>query len=187
MTTEEVDALRALVLAQQRELEACRPLNDWYRESRVVAKFDQATQIFTISINVVPFVKIVKHERDYEMVIYNDNGASYSPISGIDGMLFLDRARTKDAFRMFIKPAIPGLHYTALGWKRRSTYGFFGFCSQLIAHDDKPIFERGIIPMEAEQIFAELERAAIAWGVREGTRVGPRGLGDISEIKSAKY
>ena len=182
MTTEEVDALRALVLAQQRELEACRPLNDWYRESRVVAKFDQATQIFTISINVVPFVKIEKHERDYEMVFYNNDGTYYS----YDGMLFLDRARTKDSFTMLIKSMINGLHFTALDWESRSTYGFFVFCCHITPHRT-PLYDRVIIQVEAEQIFAELERAAIAWGVQEGTRVGPHDLEDISEIKTPKY
>ena len=179
----EINQLHALVLAQQRELEACRPLNDWYRDNCAVAKFDEATQIFTISINGVPFARIIKREHDYELTLFGTAGNSQT----ISGTFVIDRERTKDYFRMFWNSSD---YFTLLQWERLATCGFLRCSTGLALRRDLTIYDRNLLSMEAEQIFAELERAAIAWGMKEGTCYGSYwlvALADISEIKSAKY
>jgi len=187
MTTEEVDALRALVLAQQRQLE--HPIFDWFENNRFKATFDHKTRIFTIAYAKTNecLMHIRKNPRfPRECYQVEMRSRRYRQLRSAMLHLAIDVGRTHRYFALVTHDNYNNVYRAAISWT--TTDGvWFSFDSSYFDSDDALGSERPLFRSEALEIFQQLEQAAMAWGMMEVTLKCQRKLVAISEIKSAKY
>ena len=185
MTSEEVDALRALVLAQQHKLN--HPIVDWVEDNQLKATFDRKTRTFTIAyVKTNEYVMRIRKnpgvpgEQKYTVTMRSRVGRPRS--TTLDLAITLDRS---DRYFALCTARYNNVFRTAISFE---TYdgSWFSPASFLFTSSDI-IAQRSLFRPEALEIFQQLEQAAMAWGMLEVKLVGRTKLVAISEIKSAKY
>ena len=158
---EEVSALKALVLAQQRELEACRPIAEWFRKNRVYATFDQETLTFCM-------VSSFKGVEECILTIapMNNRGDTFTwkipsrvfiPVS-----LFIPVDSAPEIWRLLVQQDY-----------QKDKNRADGFRINFASKEDKAWISGGkliqelpldqLLDIEAKQIVATLEQAAHSW------------------------
>ena len=169
---EKANVLEALILAQQRELEVCRPVAEWFRENRVYATFDHQTLIFRMfscSKGVEECILTITPIMPFESSRWPNYFRWELPFRVfIPVRLFIPTDRTPEIWRLLVQQDYHQKHDQANSFR-------INFASKT----DKAWISGGklieklpldhLLGIEARQILATLEQAVQSWRVPSAT------------------